>query len=235
MTLQLDYPEGATPIQDCSDLKLPWVQTQKDLNHAEMENIAIAQKKYLNRSVPSPLKWFEPSVLRKIHIEMFGKVWGWAGRYRKEITTIGIKPYLIPAYLAQLCDEVKYWLVHPVELTFLEQAARVHHKMVFIHPFENGNGRFSRLIADRYLLYWGCSHPQWPLDLQKNGLSRAEYIQSLKNADQGDYDPLLIFMRKWGAAEPSLKQLLETTLYNGKLSTHQKQLLAKALLRTTAK
>ncbi len=228
MILQLEYPEGATPIQDCSYLKLPWVQTQKDLNHAEMENISFALHKYINRSIPSPLKWFEPFILKKIHKDMYGQVWEWAGKFRNEITSIGIKPYLIPSYLAQLCDEVKYWLTHPVELTFLEQAARIHHKMVFIHPFENGNGRFSRLIADRYLLYWGCSYPQWPIDLQKNGSSRSEYIISLKNADHGNYEPLIGFMKKWGAKDPSPNQLLGAA---NKLTPVQKQSLAKALLR----
>lgn len=228
---RFEYPEGATPIQDCSYLKLPWVQTQRDLNHAELENIAIAHTIYLTRTVPNPLKWFDPSVLKKIHKEMYGKVWEWAGKYRKEVTSIGIKPFLIPSYLAQLCDAVKSWLKYPVELTFLEQAARIHHKMVYIHPFENGNGRFSRLIADRYLLYWGCPYPQWPIDLQKNGLSRSEYIHSLKNADQGNYDPLLIFMRKWGAKDPSPKQLLETTIFDDKLSPLQKQSIGKAILR----
>jgi len=232
MTLQWEYPEGATPIQNASDLKIPWVQTQRDLNHAEMENIAIAHKIYLTKSVPNPMKWFEPSMLQKIHKEMYGKVWGWAGKYRKEITSIGIKPYLIPLYLAQLCDEVKYWLQHPVELTFLEQAARIHHKMVYIHPFENGNGRFSRLIADRYLVFWECPYPQWPIDLQKNGASRFEYIQSLKHADQGNYDPLLIFMQKWGARDPSPSQLEKTSLYKKKLSPDQKQSIAKALMRS---
>jgi hypothetical protein len=56
MTIQFDYPEGATPIQDYSCLKLAWIQTQKDLNRAEAENIAAAQKKYLRKPVHSPVK-----------------------------------------------------------------------------------------------------------------------------------------------------------------------------------
>lgn len=132
MTMQFDYLEGATPIQDYSDLKLAWVQTQKDLNRAETENIATAQKRYLTTPVPNPVKWFEPVSLKKIHKAMYDNVWDWAGKYRREITSIGIKPYLIPSHLAELCAEVKYWLTHPLELTFLEQAARIHHKLVFI-------------------------------------------------------------------------------------------------------
>ena len=75
MTIQFDYPEGATPIKDYSCLKLAWIQTQKDLNRAEAENIAAAQKKYLNKPVQSPLKWFELASLKKIHKDMYGNVW----------------------------------------------------------------------------------------------------------------------------------------------------------------
>jgi fido (protein-threonine AMPylation protein) len=83
---------------------------------------------------------------------MFGSVWGWAGDYRKSITSIGLSPVMIPSQLAEFCFEVLAWFHNPVELTFVEIAARIHHRLVFIHPFENGNGRFSRLIADRFLL-----------------------------------------------------------------------------------
>jgi Fic family protein len=30
----------------------------------------------------------------------------------------------------------------------LEQAMRIHHRTVNIHPFENGNGRWSRMLAN---------------------------------------------------------------------------------------
>lgn len=232
MTTQFDYPEGATPIQDYSRLKLAWIQTQNDLNRAEAENIAAAQKKYLNQPVHNPLKWFEPVTFKKIHKEMYGNVWEWAGEYRKEVTSIGIKPYLIPSRLAELCSEVKYWLTDPVELSFLEQAARIHHKLVFIHPFENGNGRFSRLIADRYLKFYGCQYPQWPVDLQRNGSARSEYIKSLKYADQGDYDPLIFFMKNLGVKDPSLSEFLSLQIYKDKLNNSQRLAMIKAFLRT---
>jgi len=199
---QFEYAEGATPVQDYSYFKLAWIQTQKDLNRAEAENIAAAQKKYLNKPTYTPLKWLELTTLKKIHKEMYENVWEWAGKYRKEVTSIGIKPYMIPSRLAELCSEVKYWLTNPVELSFLEQAARIHHKMVSIHPFENGNGRFSRLIADRF-----------------------------KCADWGDYDLLITFMRSLGAKEPLLSELLTSAIYQNKLTNSQKLAMVKAFLR----
>lgn len=46
-----EFPEGATPISDSSDLLIPWVQNMHDLNRVEAENISHAQKKYLRPSL----------------------------------------------------------------------------------------------------------------------------------------------------------------------------------------
>ena len=47
MNHQFKYPEGATPIDDISGLKLSWIHTQSHLNRAEAENISSAVDKYL--------------------------------------------------------------------------------------------------------------------------------------------------------------------------------------------
>lgn len=153
MPERFTFPEGATQIADCSGLIPVWVHHVNDLNRVEAENIMKAQRKYLRGPADDPKKWFQVEVLRTIHRAMFGDVWEWAGSYRKSITSIGIKPSFIPAQLAELCLEVFSWLQDPVELTFVEMAARIHHRLVFIHPFENGNGRFSRLVADQRLMF----------------------------------------------------------------------------------
>ena len=173
-----EFPEGATPISDYSGLKIPWVRNTGDLNRVEAENILKAQRKYLRNPVDDPKNWFDAKGLNTIHHAMFGDVWEWAGAYRKETTSIGIRPGLIPSQLAAFCVEVQAWLQYPTELTFVEMAARIHHRLVYIHPFENGNGRFSRLIADRFFLAWRCPYPTWPNQLYHESAVRKEYIHS---------------------------------------------------------
>lgn len=150
--------------------------------------------------------------LKAIHRDMFGDVWEWAGTYRKSVTTIGIKPGLIPMRLAEFCREVNPWFETPPQLTFVEMAARIHHQLVSIHPFENGNGRFSRLIADRFLLAWKCPYPIWP-DLNVEGLTRRDYIHTLKFADKGEYASLMAFMKRLGASDPKLTELVRDNFY----------------------
>ncbi|HSW86166.1 MAG TPA: mobile mystery protein B, partial [Rhabdochlamydiaceae bacterium] len=177
--------------------------------------------------------WFETGELKEIHRTMFGAVWEWAGSYRKSITSIGIKPSLIPVQLAEFCHEVLSWLQHPVELTFIEMAARIHHRLVFIHPFENGNGRFSRFIADRFLLSFRCSYPIWPNYLNQEGMIRKDYIYALKNADRGNYTPLVNLMKKFGACDPKLSELLRNSFYQTLIKSDKGPSLVNALLRNS--
>lgn len=210
MTRYFDVPEGATPIMDCSGLIPPWVHTMSDLNRVEAENILKAQRKYFKGSFSD----FRPKELNAIHRDMFGDVWEWAGTYRKSVTTIGITPGLIPMRLAEFCREVNTWFETPPQLTFVEMAARIHHQLVSIHPFENGNGRFSRLVADRFLLSWKCPYPIWP-DLNLEGLTRKDYIHTLKFADKGEYASLMAFMKRLGASDPKLTELVRDNFYRG--------------------
>lgn len=119
----------------------------------------------------------------------------------------------------------------PIELTFVERAARIHHQLVFIHPFENGNGRFSRLIADRYLAAYGCTYPSWPHNLQDNGEARFSYIQSLREADRGNYMLLMKLLYFYGARDPSAHDLANP-FYKRRLSNEQRLAIVNALVRS---
>lgn len=195
--MKFSYPEGATPLDDASGLKIKWVKTQRDLNDVEAENIAHATTKYLLRSVPEAKKWFNVSFLQRMHKEMFNEVWDWAGKFRTTQTHPGIRPFQIPVALAHLCDDVQFWCTQESKLSSIEKAAKIHHQLVYIHPFSNGNGRFSRLVADRYLKSLNHLNPSWPIDLDKDGPLRKHYIQALREADKGSYESLIDFMMKF--------------------------------------
>ncbi len=109
MSIKFDYPEGATPINDISGLKLSWVQTQAHLNRVEAENISYAIEKYLLKTVSLPINWFNSSSLKKIHKDMFFNVWDWAGAFRTSQTIPGVQSYQIQNALKDLCDDV--WLL----------------------------------------------------------------------------------------------------------------------------
>jgi len=78
-----------------------------------------------------------------------------------------------------------------------EMAARLHHRLVSIHPFSNGNGRHARLMADLLLetvlrqprFSWGSKN------LARAGDARSIYISALRAADRFDMNPLVKFAR----------------------------------------
>lgn len=86
--------------------------------------------------------------------------------------------------------------LHPVEL-----ASIVHHKLVNIHPFDDGNGRTARLVMNLLLMRAG-----YPLVvILKN--DRKKYYDALECADKGDYKPFVRFVAQ--AVERSLTLYLK--------------------------
>ena len=95
-----------------------------------------------------------------------------------------------------LVDDIKYWH-NAKEMTIFEQSLRIHHRLVKIHPFVNGNGRHARLMADLILekIFSATAFSWGGANLIKPGQTRKEYIDALRRADDHDYSLLLRFVR----------------------------------------
>lgn len=64
-----------------------------------------------------------------------------------------------------------------------ELLAYLHHRFVWIHPFNNGNGRTARLLLNAAAMLEGFE----PIQLyHRQGEARAKYIEALRVADNGD-------------------------------------------------
>ena len=187
--------DNSTPLtaDEKDGLKLKWITLRSELNEVEARNIAQAQIWLLNNKNK---EIFSTTFLCTLHKKMFGEVWKWAGVFRTTERNIGVAPYQIPEKLMQLFDDVKYWIANNTYSNH-EIAVRFHHKLVQIHPFPNGNGRVSRLMADIIFqklegknLYWGNTNLVNVSEVRKN------YINALRNADNGDYSDLLEFTKE---------------------------------------
>lgn len=182
---------GATPVDDREGLIPKHVTTKADLNELEFANInAVIQKYFLgklgDKKAPMDVSWFI-----KVHREMYGKVWKWAGKFRSTELNIGVAPQQIHMQLKQLVDNFWYW-ERETKMEVLEKAVRLHHGLVKIHPFKNGNGRWARLIANIYLRKSESPLIRWPeKTLQADSPFRKEYILALQKADQGNYGVLI--------------------------------------------
>ncbi len=191
----IEIEDGATPLEfdEIKGLILTHITTRGELDALELENIARASA--WMKTIKAD-KILNTEFICRLHKKMFGDVWKWAGKYRKTEKNIGIRHVDIPVEVHKLCDEAAGWLefdAYPPD----EFAVRFHHRLVFIHPFSNGNGRHARLIADLILEKIFNKEPfSWgKVNLAKTGDVRAMYIKALKKADNYDYEALLKFVR----------------------------------------
>lgn len=126
---------------------------------------------------------------------MFSETWTWAGQFRNTLKNIGIMPYEIPQELTKLCADVSTQIACAT-CPFDEIAARLHHRLVWIHPFPNGNGRHARIYTDILLVNYQKPRFTWGQDsLISPTETRKTYIQALREADRHNFTPLFEFVR----------------------------------------
>jgi Fic-DOC domain mobile mystery protein B len=190
-------PDDATPLEpeEREGLLQSWITHRRDLNEAEQQNIAQGAAWARRRRDRMPADMLSVDFVLMLHKRMFGEVWRWAGSYRLTGRNIGIDAYRIPTDVAGVLGDVRYWAENE---TFPpdEIAVRLHHRLVAIHPFANGNGRHTRLLADLLTERLGGEPFSWGgASLARVGDLRAKYVDALRSADRHDIGPLLAFAR----------------------------------------
>jgi Fic-DOC domain mobile mystery protein B len=169
--------------------------TDAEINRAELVGIG-ATRDWLKRTRMDVTRFaFWP----RLHREMFGEVWAGAGKWRQEEENIGVAPHQIQPELYKLEGDLRFWLGDDCDMSRLEVLSRFHHRAVWIHPFNNGNGRWSRLATDAIavrsyklnFLTWanagdGLRDPKAP--------ERKAYIAAIKAGDEGDMSQLIAYI-----------------------------------------
>ena len=182
--------EGQTPIDDLSGL-LVKAKNRQELNDLENRNNYKAYTQYLLFMKPAgKFNPFTYESLCRIHKDMFGEVWDWAGIPRKKgRKNIGAEGAKVGYEMNRFLFDFRQWEeknTPPSEVGILS-----HHRLVWIHPFENGNGRWGRLVTNIYLHRKGLPLLSWPQDeKQVKTVFKPRYLSALKSADQGKFGPL---------------------------------------------
>lgn len=192
--LWLDEP-GQTPLTEEEKLQLrPSLSTRAQLNEVERLNIHAARLWAMRKPVLRRTDLLTDTFARELHRRMFNRVWKWAGKYRTTERNLGWDWPRIPEGMRVLLNDAQYWVDHGT-YPLPEIAVRLHHRMVVIHPWPNGNGRHARLLADILLAARGDDALTWGADLPEPGQARRNYITALQAADQNDFAPLLAFAK----------------------------------------
>lgn len=106
--------------------------------------------------------------VRDLHRRLYGDIWTWAGVYRKRELNIGIAPEHIAVELHSSLETIRYRWRNTHDWSPREVGIVAHAETVRIHPFTDGNGRATRLLAD--LVFVAAQHGEtleqydWELD-----------------------------------------------------------------------
>jgi len=193
--IEIRYQAGATPLDpnEISGLKIRHITTREELNRFEQDNINEALQ-WLGTRHKSDI--LTEKFIKTLHKKMFGKVWSWAGTFRRSDKNIGVDWKQISVYLYLLFQDMRYWIEQKTYISD-EIAIRFHHKLVWIHLFPNGNGRHARLMTD---IFVKTVLKQEPFIWSEKNINigdevRSKYLAALRKADNGDYSMLLEFVR----------------------------------------
>ncbi|MEQ8249563.1 MAG: mobile mystery protein B [Alphaproteobacteria bacterium] len=197
--------DGQTPLTADDRLGLipGHIQTRGELDELEGANINTARRWIAGRRSINALSVDQ---MREVHRQMFDQVWTWAGEFTQEADRgLGLPTHDIPSALQMLVDDIAYQLEH-ANPESAELLANYHHRLTYIHPFPNGNGRWARLMTDLLgrridapTIEWGGR--QADDDLHQVGAQMREaYIAALRVADGHDLDPLINLIRDRSAA-----------------------------------
>ena len=171
---------------------------------------SIVNDKYILRSID--ILELHRLVLRSIEDDF-------AGRIRNGGVRISGANFTPPnaSKVSNLLDDLIHFVnTNPLSLNTIELATVFHHKLVWIHPFFDGNGRTVRLAMN--LLLMRCGFP--PAIILKN--DRKKYYEALNQANNGSYQKLTLLM----------SQALERTLnmYINALPDNDKEYIKKSNL-----
>ncbi|MCH7981600.1 MAG: mobile mystery protein B [Proteobacteria bacterium] len=190
-------PAGATPLDDISGLLRDDITTRGQLDEAESLNILNAVEWISGGHFDAV---FTVTFYTDLHRRMYNFVWSWAGKLRSETgatPNIGVSPAAVPQELGRIAMEFSRLWARQGRDDLLMFIASYHHALVLVHPFNDGNGRWSRLACD-VVVERLSQTPRlvWARDtLNTDSAERSAYIAALKQADAGNLTPLVDYLR----------------------------------------
>ena len=187
-------PKGATIFRETKF----GILSRREIVELEAQGIQRGLK--LVSSLARKRAEITPELILSIHKKSFGWIFPkWAGKFRQiEVEFSGKQApafFQAPVMIKELCDDLRERLKHippknqPEEFLreIVSLIAWFQHKFVWIHPFNDYNGRTARLLSNVLFLKFSLPTVEIKVESKKD---RDIYIQAMWKADGGDYAPL---------------------------------------------
>lgn len=144
-----------------------------------------------------------PKLILDLHDISFGWIFpDWAGKFRVIRVEFSGKEapqhYLVPEFMTNLCSDLKERLknLNNDSESYIDEVVELlawfQHKFVWIHPFQDYNGRLARMLTILILLKLNL--PAIEIKAGSN-LDRKRYLKAMQLADENDYSKLEVLIR----------------------------------------
>jgi len=158
------------------------------MEHNEILGMEAALK-YINNTLVDKYGDISIQDILEIHRRVIGNVDPVeAGLFRRTQVFVSNHQPPPPTLLSTLMGKFVQWLNSAHNLHPVRHAALAHYKLVFIHPFLDGNGRTSRLLMNLILMRAGFP----PVIIRR--ADREVYYKHLQTANEGDIRPFIRFI-----------------------------------------
>jgi len=158
------------------------------MEHNEILGMEAALK-YINNTLIDKYGDISIQDILEIHRRVIGNVDPVeAGLFRRTQVFVSNHQPPPPTLLSTLMGKFVQWLNSAHNLHPVRHAALAHYKLVFIHPFLDGNGRTSRLLMNLILMRAGFP----PVIIRR--ADREVYYKHLQTANEGDIRPFIRFI-----------------------------------------
>lgn len=189
--------DGQTPLPPelRKGLILKNIQSMGELDEFEEMNI-FKGLLWLGKQTQNPIDY---QFWLSLHKKLFGEVWSWAGMVREKDHELAnpdfSPPHGIWPNFKKLQEDMDYWLENKT-FSIKQLAVRLHERMLTIHPFPNGNGRFSRILTEYFCKHYEVAGPTWGSQYKADPVDRRNrYIEAIEEArNKKNYDALERFI-----------------------------------------
>ena len=167
------------------------IQSVEDMHELELELLQRLYEDVLIEHLPNRALTVDD--LKTWHRRWLGNVFDWAGQERSVTMSKDGFPFAASAQIPRLLAEfersylARWTPCYDMETDALVEAIAITHvEFILIHPFREGNGRLSRLLADVMAVQSGRE----PLDYSTWNADKPAYIQAIHQGVQMEYAPM---------------------------------------------
>ena len=165
----------------------------REIQEAEFEGFLYAEL-LLTTQLTDKTK-FDVDYIKNIHFLALKDVYAFAGNFRT--VNISKQGFMFPAarFLDQSMQEFQTEILNKLlneyvkldSVLFIEDLARAHAELLYIHPFREGNGRTARVLLNLMLRKNGWE----PLDFSKiNEELFQQYVIAVQSSAMKNYEPM---------------------------------------------